>query len=219
MTVWFCGDPHGKVDYIYEAVAQGRPDAIVILGDIECDLPFDKLFSPIMKTCDVWYIHGNHDVDTAAYWRNLSSSQKSLHARTQHVCDLVIGGLGGVFDAEVWHPSLGSGNPSSQNHEEYANKVKGRKVHPRFIERQIEVSRSYIYPDDYFSLAMERADILVTHEAPACHKLGFIEIDELADNLGARKIFHGHHHETYITANVYGVGFRSIVDEMGRVIC
>ncbi len=29
------------------------------------------------------------------------------------------------------------------------------------------------YPDDYFTLAMEKAEILVCHEAPSCHPYGY----------------------------------------------
>ena len=40
-------------------------------------------------------------------------------------------------------------------------------------------------------------DILITHEAPSCHRLGFSEIDDLAEIMGVKLIVHGHYHETY----------------------
>ena len=36
-----------------------------------------------------------------------------------------------------------------------------------------------------------RADILVTHEAPSCHRHGKNAIEELAEAIGAKKIFMG----------------------------
>lgn len=42
-----------------------------------------------------------------------------------------------------------------------------------------------------------RADILVTHESPSCHRHGKTAIEELAEAIGAKHIFHGHHHKYY----------------------
>lgn len=42
-----------------------------------------------------------------------------------------------------------------------------------------------------------RADILVCHEAPSSFRHGFSVIDELASAIGAKKVFHGHHHIYY----------------------
>lgn len=39
--------------------------------------------------------------------------------------------------------------------------------------------RSTIFPDDYERLLKQRADILVTHEAPSAHPHGFAAIDLL----------------------------------------
>jgi hypothetical protein len=85
---------------------------------------------------------------------------------------------------------------------------------------------SSIYPDDYFGLALESADILITHEAPSCHPYGYAEIDELAQYLGARQVFHGHHHDSIdyraswpsLGFEAYGVPFRGIMTEQGTLI-
>lgn len=85
---------------------------------------------------------------------------------------------------------------------------------------------SAIYPDDYFSLAMEKADILVCHEAPSCHPYGYSEIDELALVMGAKMVVHGHHHDCLdyrlkwpnLGFEAYGVGFRSVMAVNGQVI-
>jgi hypothetical protein len=39
--------------------------------------------------------------------------------------------------------------------------------------------------------------VLVTHEAPSCHKYGFVGIDMAAAACRARLVVHGHHHESY----------------------
>ena len=50
--------------------------------------------------------------------------------------------------------------------------------------------------DIYQRLGRLRADILVTHEAPSAHVHGFMAIDDLAIQLGAKLVVHGHHHES-----------------------
>ena len=51
-----------------------------------------------------------------------------------------------------------------------------------------------IWPEDYDYLATQRADILVTHEAPRSHPSGNAALDALARAMGASLIVHGHHH-------------------------
>ena len=51
-----------------------------------------------------------------------------------------------------------------------------------------------IWPEDYDYLASQRADILVTHEAPRSHPAGNAALDALARAMGASLIVHGHHH-------------------------
>ena len=78
--------------------------------------------------------------------------------------------------------------------------------------------RSTIFPIDYASLASQKADILVTHEAPSCHPHGFSAIDQLARLMNVGWSFHGHHHDNFdyqkswkpLGFNAYGVGLRGI---------
>ena len=37
----------------------------------------------------------------------------------------------------------------------------------------------------------------MTHEAPTCHRHGFVGIDMAAEACRARLVVHGHHHESY----------------------
>jgi len=87
--------------------------------------------------------------------------------------------------------------------------------------------RSTIFPDEYFKLVGQSAEILVTHEAPSCHPHGFEAIDELARSLGVHTAFHGHQHDRLdytghrerMGFDAYGVGFCGITDQDGNIIC
>lgn len=70
------------------------------------------------------------------------------------------------------------------------------------------------YPDDYLALALVSVDFRVTNEEPS-----YTELDDLAQYLGAKEVFHGHHHDSrYYRApwlawsfEAYGVPFREII--------
>jgi hypothetical protein len=59
------------------------------------------------------------------------------------------------------------------------------------------LSATAIWPEDYDELTSQRADILVTHEAPRSHPAGNAALDALARAMGASLIVHGHHHVSY----------------------
>lgn len=225
--IWFIGDPHGRFDYISSAVKKHRPEAIVFLGDLECPLPLDRLFLSILDLTELWYIHGNHDADEALYWDNLHCqglSDRNLHGRVAEVAGTRIAGLGGTFDKAIWMP--GQPDTGVQNHPEFVTSLVARRTPESLLLAKKQRYLSSIFPDDYFGLALESADILVTHEAPSCHPHGFQEIDELAKFLGARQVFHGHHHDCIdyrshwptLGFEAYGVPFRGIMDETGLLI-
>jgi len=131
---------------------------------------------------------------------------------------LRIAGLGGIFHGKVWRP------PEEWLHE-----------NPESLAASCEWSwrggmprqyHSAIFPEHYFNLVGQRADILVTHEAPSAHPFGFEAIDELARSLGAAKAFHGHHHDCLdysdddarLGFEAFGVGFCGITDAQGRIV-
>ena len=86
--------------------------------------------------------------------------------------------------------------------------------------------RSSIFPEDYFHLVSQQADILVTHEAPSAHPHGFAAIDELARSMKVGKAFHGHHHDrldysddrTRLGFAAFGVGYCGVMDINGCCI-
>ena len=52
--------------------------------------------------------------------------------------------------------------------------------------------------------------MLITHEAPSCHRHGFAAIDRLADVAAARLIVHGHHHESYAVKLGNGIDVKGL---------
>lgn len=61
----FFGDPHGDLDPVIAAVEHFRPEAIVLQGDIQARQPLHVELGPIPGFTEIWFIHGNHDTDTA----------------------------------------------------------------------------------------------------------------------------------------------------------
>jgi predicted phosphodiesterase len=227
LMIWFLGDPHGRFDDIISAIKRHRPKAVVLLGDMECPLPLDRLFQSILDLTELWFIHGNHDADDLAYWDNLHCqglSHRNLHGRVAEVAGIRIAGLGGTFDQAIWLP--GQPDTGIQSYQDFVASLEARRTPEPVLESKKQRFLSSIYPDDYFGLALESADILVTHEAPSCHPYGYAEIDELAQYLGARQVFHGHHHDSldyraswpHLGFEAYGVPFRGIMSEQGTLI-
>ena len=51
--IFFCGDPHGEFDYINKTVEKYRPDAIVILGDLQPPEDLETLLAPTLAITQV----------------------------------------------------------------------------------------------------------------------------------------------------------------------
>jgi predicted phosphodiesterase len=85
---------------------------------------------------------------------------------------------------------------------------------------------STIFWSDWMELYGQQADILVTHEAPTCHRYGFAAIDVLAHSMRVKFTFHGHHHdrqnysahEERLGFSAHGVGLCGITDMYGGMI-
>ena len=78
-------------------------------------------------------------------------------------------------------------------------------------------------PSDIEAIENEQADILICHEAPKPHPMGFRVINQLAEKLGVRHVFHGHHHDnveykTNFPYKITNVGFRSVTDVQGNYL-
>ncbi|EKT4482670.1 metallophosphoesterase family protein [Pseudomonas rhodesiae] len=225
--IWFLGDVHGRFDHVIRLVKLHRPEAVVFLGDLECSLPLDMILRPILEQTEIWFIHGNHDSDRPAYWHNLHGcglADRSLHGRVVEIAGHRIAGLGGTFELPVWLP--GSRDTGIQNYGDFLKHLALRPQHADILATKRQHAQSAIYPDDYFTLAMEKADILVCHEAPSCHPYGYTEIDDLTLAIGARMVVHGHHHDSLdyrqawpkLGFEAHGVAFRSIMAIDGSII-
>lgn len=224
-TILICGDPHGLFSHIIDAVKDRRPDSVILLGDMECKTPLHIELEEILKLTDIWFIHGNHDTNTEAYYDNLFGSKlsdRNLHGRVVEVAGLRIAGVGGVFRGQVWNP-LVYPEPRFESAKQFLSRAgKGNLWRGGLPLKH----RSTIFPDVFKQLqtgriVKEGVDILVSHEAPDLHRHGFSVINDLANALsksnGRRlKAFHGHHHESINYEaqerfDGYAVGFREIV--------
>lgn len=221
--ILFCGDPHGNFDHIVHAVYKHQPAAIVLLGDIEATRPLHIVLDGIRRQTEVWWIPGNHDTDSEANYDNLFNSElanRNLHGRVVEIDGVRIAGLGGVFRTRVWPQH---GDISFQSEKDFVARCgKGNRWRGGLPLKH----RSTIFPEIVRRLSSQRADILVTHEAPGCHPYGFAALDDLARSMRVQKAFHGHQHDNLDYSSHWadlgyearGVGFCGITDQDGNII-
>jgi len=218
--IFFCGDPHGKFDHINAAVKAYRPDAIVLLGDMQPPAPIETLLAETLALTEVWWIPGNHDTDTEEYYDRLWKgplASRNLHGKVATIAGIRIAGLGGVFRGQIWMPE---GFPNFRSTMSFVRNTTKSNLWRGGLPRR---HRTSIFPSVYDALMRQKADVLVTHEAAGCHKKGFVAIDRLAKALHVQWHFHGHQHEDHdygCRDGVYAraVGYRGIVDLKGNVI-
>ena len=209
MTIVFIGDIHQMWDRVERGLSRltTQPKAAVILGDVQCDRPLDVLAAPLLsRGIAVHWIFGNHDNDGGpGMWRFLTerdhnpvTAERCLHASIAEVEGVRIAGLGGTFRPRIWEPPA---PPRLHGRSELPEDVRqmGRGWRPEHIEALVHsLGTTSIWPEDYDYLASQRADILVTHEAPSSHPSGNAALDALARAMGVRLIVHGHHHVNYL---------------------
>ena len=221
--IFFAGDTHGNFNHVIQAVRKHRPAAVVFLGDLQPQRPLEQELQPVLDLTEIWWIFGNHDTASDADHDHLFGSalaDRNLHGRVVEIAGVRIAGLGGVFRGHVWSPP---GDIRHQTPEDYAAHCgEGNRWRGGLPRKH----RSSIFPADYARLVGERAEILVTHEAPSSHPYGFDVIDELTRSLRAARLFHGHHHDRLdysahserLGFEAFGVGYCGITDQDGRVI-
>lgn len=220
--VVFIGDIHRQWHHVTHGLAtmDRLPRAAVLLGDMECHEPLDNLAAPLIGAgiC-VYWICGNHDYDGGPeMWANLAdparnpvTSAGALHGQVREVAGIRIAGLGGVFRRRVWEPPA---PPRLLARSELNTDLADLGPDWTIVQRAAmahALSAMAIWPEDYEALAVQRADVLVTHEAPSSHAQGVPELEALARRMGARLIVHGHYHVGYRARaadglNVQGVG-------------
>ena len=190
----FYGDPHGNWEPLIEAVALAPPAAVVILGDCELTRPLPAELDSVWPLVPAWrWIIGNHDVESLVEYESLVDGHPAgdLGGKVERLAGIGIAGLGGVFRARVWYPRPPDAAPAFPSR---AGMVARTARADRFRGGVPRSSCATIFPEDVATLAQQRADILVCHEAPTSHPAGFTVIDELAAAMGVRLVVHGHHH-------------------------
>jgi calcineurin-like phosphoesterase family protein len=218
--LWFLGDVHAEFRHIPRALlaAQRLPSHIIFLGDVDIDhKPFQEILKPLrvhFPTLDVAFIHGNHDADSYDHWKCLHDCGDAiaLHGKVTVLNGIRVAGLGGTFAQRVWYP------PELPKFGSQEAAINRGAFQYRGGQRPSSTYLGAIYPDVYDSLAKQRADILVTHEAPSCHPHGFEALDVLALDLRAKRTFHGHHHDDLTDQYREGVAKRGF-DAIGVNYC
>ncbi|TCB00887.1 metallophosphoesterase [Rhizobium leguminosarum bv. viciae] len=196
-SVAFFGDPHGNFRPVRDTIRNYRPANAIFLGDFDLQRPLDIELADLMSVgSTIFFIHGNHDADRESWHDFVFESglaNSNLAGRVVKLDGVRVAGLGGVFHADVWHPQNAGGIPKFSTRSEYLS------AHSRSMWRGgLPLRhRSTIFPEDFNSLAVLEADILITHEAPSTHRYGHSEIDDLAELLGVKTIVHGHLHQDY----------------------
>ncbi|MCR6480894.1 metallophosphoesterase [Variovorax sp. ZS18.2.2] len=214
--ILFFGDPHGDFEPVLEAVKCQQPDAIILLGDLQARRPLHLELAPILDKTAVWFVHGNHDTDSDEDFDNVFHSEladRNLDGEVQTIAGYRVAGLGGVFRDKVWNPAMPLEQAAFASDRAMASHARGGRsgievdLKSTWRGGILRKHHSSIFPDVYQRLCTLRADILVTHEAPAAHAHGFTAIDELANRLGATLVVHGHHHESinYLEAGLITV--------------
>lgn len=209
--ILFYGDPHGDFEPLLTEVGTAPPSAVILLGDMEAPKPLDTILRPIFEQgIPVHWIAGNHDTDSHTVHDNLFHSGLApinLHGKVVNVHGIRIAGLGGVFREKVWNPNNTDMPPPYMSRQAIlANLPK----HHRWRDGLPLRHRSSIFPEDYQDLLGQRADIVVTHEAPECQEHGFKAIGRLAGCLYAHRIVHGHHHVDYDSTLIGGISVRGV---------
>lgn len=206
MAIVFIGDIHQQWHSVERGLAEldPLPQAAILLGDIQCERPLDELATPLLdRGIDVHWIFGNHDNDGGPeMWANLVEPERNprttegaLHARVVEIAGLRIAGLGGTFRPRIWEPPEAPRLYSRAELPEDLAHLNWGEDHINALIHSLGATA--IWPEDYEYLASQRADILVTHEAPRSHPSGNAALDELARAMGAKLIVHGHHHVSY----------------------
>lgn len=241
------GDVHGCFKHVLPIVKKEKPNAIIFLGDLDLQQPFENEVAEVMKLTELYFIHGNHDTDSVEkhdYLFNSSLAHRNLHGRVVEIDGLKVAGLGGVFRQQIWWPKDSTDAISKyDNYEDFVDgelqalawqKMRSEKTlgtssavddSPKLVGKRL-THKSTIFYNDWMTLYSQSADLLVTHEAPCCHPYGFAGITELARGMQVKKTFHGHHHDRLdyssqierLGFEAHGVGQRGVSNQDGHLI-
>lgn len=241
------GDVHGDFKHVLPVVQKEKPAAVIFLGDLDLDRPFEQEIAQIKKLTEVYFIHGNHDTDDRDkhnFLFNSSLADRNLHGRIVEIEGIRVAGLGGVFRESIWLPKDDVEAKSKyDNYDAFveaemqaliwqearrnkaSDKASRKTESPELVGKRL-TNKSTIFYDEWLNLYSQQADILVTHEAPSCHPHGFAGITELARGMQVKRSFHGHHHDRLdysahyekLGFEAYGVGLCGVSACNGELV-
>jgi len=206
--ILFAGDCHG--DFIPVIEEADEATAVVLVGDQEPmnDLSVELGSGLAEKT---WWIYGNHDSDYLCFFENHAPMvNRNLHCQRVEIEGLRIAGLGGVFRAKKFEidqttrlAEVDLGCPQDYR-EAWIKLRRGGRAYPADF--------TSIFPEDLTALLQLKGqvDVLVTHEAPESHALGFPLLGDIARAMGVKMLIHGHHHERYSATIAGGIRIEGI---------
>ena len=216
--ILFVGDCHGDFELMLEAAASAT--AVILLGDQEPLYDLASILGPEIAE-KTWWIFGNHDGDDPEYLtHHASMGDRNLHCRVVEIDGLRIAGLGGTFRSNVLGvdrqtPLRDLPRIRPQNTRQSLAMIrKDGKLAPQ--------DHTTIFPEDLNLMAglasKTRVDVLISHEAPESHKLGYRILGDVARALKARLHIHAHHHQRYDAMidggiRVAGVGMSGMMIE------
>jgi Icc-related predicted phosphoesterase len=184
----------------------------------------DEILRPLTDLgCRILHVRGNHDFEDADQYGAVIGSKAlrggNLHCRVVEIEGVRIAGLEGIFGGP-WLPKDDHVVSHTREHWLATNRsYKNGSYWRHTLEKQWGVPeglqvghRKYIFPEDADRLRTMEADVLVTHEAPlspGCDK-GFQVINDIASEIGAKAVIHGHIHEGYEAETSEGIMVHSI---------
>lgn len=227
------GDVHGNIGHILPAVIAEKASAIILLGDIQAQLPLHEELKEVMQHTEVYWIPGNHDNDSQSDYDNLFNSEladRNIHGKIVEIDGLKVAGLGGIFREHIWRPVPVTAEPLHVSYAAFEAHLKSQyqygKISKQKRANELSKHKTTIFYEDWAKLYGHEADILVTHEAPSCHPFGFEAIDVLARSMKITRTFHGHHHDRLdyseyneiLGFSPFGVGFCGVTNQNGEMV-
>jgi predicted phosphodiesterase len=214
------GDPHGVYEPLIEECKKQATSDVLILGDMTGDPRKGEVAQPIAQSLaplhemgiNTWWIPGNHDANSVQEYKATFESLPdfNIHGRVQSILGgrLRVAGLGGVFRGRVWFPQSSYEEPSRfDTHEELAAATPRQDRWRGSIPTRHHAS---IFKADAEAIRHQGANILITHEGLSSIKHGFRGLDDLANDMDVKVVFHGHHHASYEAELMNGIKVRGV---------
>lgn len=222
MKIVFVGDPHGLFDPVLNIANKEKADLVILTGDQTPEEPLDKVFSRF--PCPVRFILGNHDSDQDHFIQHhLPVWDNNIGGKVTEFDGVRIAGLGGVFRGTVWNPK----QEDIWRFYDRASFLNHCRPNTKFLDWLPRKQWASIFPEDFDILQDQGpADVLICHQPPSNHHMGFQDIDRLTEIMGVKMVIHGHHHAFYETVlenkvKVVGLGIMSVtkdIQELGYYV-